>query len=443
MSALKGMSTEQILDTVAAALLVGGLVLPWNLDFGVGIRGTSAWMLAALTLLTALVLASIALRNGKFKGFLPSGGGRGHRLQVMLCIPYLLALTAFVGYAVLQSIRYGGTGETPPGVGPGSWLGLAGVLLAVRPSPRAEVLRLIGLLSVGLAVVSVLFNLYWRLRFVIPHVADPETSRQNLVTSVAALCYGLVALAPVVVVARWLTKAAQTARIALVFLGVSTVLSGAIVWLVPVGRDVDAFHGIAQSTSTVGVGYEGYLAWIAAAALIAGSSTAGGFSADVGAKWRPTAARCLTLIAIWCAGNAVLRVVDIASAAVLDLPTPAYNWVVMMAFDLIVALLAAWALINALGDTFQGRTTQLVFGALFVLVVARLVIGVSLMPRVTPLNPGDINDVWGNDLYQQVTSTFDVVLCVLALLLAALVTKARRAEPPTGIRQGSAHAESN
>ncbi|WP_156146930.1 hypothetical protein [Mycobacterium lepromatosis] len=36
-------------------------------------------------------------------------------------------------------------------------------------------------------------------------------------------------------------------------------------WSPPIGRYVDAFHGIGQNTSTAGIEYEGYLAGTAAA----------------------------------------------------------------------------------------------------------------------------------------------------------------------------------
>ena len=61
----------------------------------------------------------------------------------------------------------------------------------------------------------------------------------------------------------------KASRLATVALGTSTLVAGIVVWVLPVGRDIDAFHGIAQNTSTAGVGFEGYLAWAAAAAIFA------------------------------------------------------------------------------------------------------------------------------------------------------------------------------
>ncbi|MGA3256104.1 MAG: hypothetical protein ABSD32_18720, partial [Mycobacterium sp.] len=58
--------------------------------------------------------------------------------------------------------------------------------------------------------------------------------------------------------------------------------------------------------------------------------------------------------------------------------------------------------------------------------IARVVVGVVLAPRFQepPDGGGWNNPVYGNDLAQQITSTFDVVLCGLALgiLAAAIIT---------------------
>lgn len=400
-------------DIVAGLLLILALAFPWTTSVGVGIQGTPGWV-------TLLSLASLVIGHvGRRGGLAP--------LRLVLTIPYLLAFVLFVGSDLVQSIRHGGTGSTPPGVGPGAWLGLAGAVLAAQSAStsgrgvpdfgRVWWFRLIGFASIAAASAAAAFNLYWRVRFVIPNVTDPDTSRQNLVTVVTAILYGIVALAPVALVAWWLIAASPRTRIAILFLGSSTLLSGTLVWLLPVGRDLDAFHGIAQSTSMAGVGFEGYLAWVAAAAIIGGSLMSGRGAAEFSKSWLPTARNCLVLIALWCTGTAILRVLDIASAAVLDLPTPAYNSTVMMVFDLAVALLAGWILINGLRDAVPGAISVVLLGVLFATTVIRIVIGVALVPRSKPLDPGDINPMYGNDLYQQITSTFDVTLSLLALLV--------------------------
>lgn len=412
-------------DVAAALLLVSGLLLPWNLRVGVGIAGTPGWTVGLLVIVTLAALASIGLQRLRAVAAKPPTDA--DRLRVALTIPYLLTVALFTGFTVLQSIRHAGSGLTAPGLGPGAWLGLAGALLAARVVPAPRWFRVIGIASITMAAAAVVFNLYWRTRFVVPNIAGSDTFRQNLVTLLAALAYGLVCLAPVILVGRWMISGSDRTRPALRLLGTATLLAGAVVWLLPVGRDLDAFHGIAQNTSTAGVGFEGYLAWVAAAALIAGASGAGGVIPGFSADW---VRRCLALIALWCAGTAVLRVLDIASAAVLVLPSPPYNSAVIMAFDLAVALLAGWTLINGFRGALPALGRLLVLGALFVLTVARLVIGVALVPRVKPLNPADINAVYGNDLYQQITSTFDVTLCLVAFgLFVSAAAAFRRGSP--------------
>ena len=58
---------------------------------------------------------------------------------------------------------------------------------------------------------------------------------------------------------------------------------------------------------------------------------------------------------------------------------------------------------------------------LFVFTVANLVIGVALAPRYAEPSP---DAIYGNNLAQQITSTFDVVVCMLSLavLVAMLFT---------------------
>jgi len=397
---------ERTQDAAAGALLTLGLLLPWNIEAGFGIAGTPGWFLAALVVVTVLALVSLTRHH--------TGAAAGQRLA--LNAPCLTMVALAAGFAVVRSVQDGGSGATPPGVGPGAWFSFAGALIAVRLG-RSSLVRVIGLVSVGLAVVAVMFNLYWRLRFVVPDVADPDIARQSLVTVVAAVLYGLVALAPVAMAGRWMISESLRSRGALCLLGASTLLSGALVWWLPIGRDVDAFHGIAQSTSTAGAGFEGYLGWVAAGALSAVSLSGKGFLGDSATDWRRTARTCLCLIAVWCSGTALLRVVDIASASSLGLPVSVYDSTVMMAFDLTTALVAGWLVINGFDGGISRRTMTLLLGSLFTLTVTRLAVSVGLAPRVTPLDPRDINTVWGNDLYQQVTCTFDVTICVLMLSL--------------------------
>jgi hypothetical protein len=412
-----------IRDALAAVLLVLGLLLPWNIECA---ARTIGWVLGLLALVSMSAFAALVLGH-----YGPQRGQRGaDRLRLLLSVPYFVVAAGFVGFTIVQTVRYGGTGSVPPGVGPGAWLGTAGALLAAQPMitsaddggrrSGARVCRLLGIASLVLAVAAVLFNLYWRTRFVIPNIGNADTGMQNLVVAVAAVLYGVVALAPIVIAARWLMSDERTTRLATVLLGASTVIAGAAVWILPVGRDLDAFHGIAQNTSTAGVGFEGYFVWVAAAAL---GGTAVVIEARRGAAddWRGAARKCLLLIAVWCAGSAVLRIVDLMSVSVLDLPAPPYTSTALMAFDLVVAVLALWLYVNHRAESAISRSVlPLLFGALFVLTVSRVILGVALIPRVQPLNATDINAVYGNTLAQQITGSFDVVLCVLAFALLAI-----------------------
>ncbi|MFV8228629.1 hypothetical protein [Mycolicibacterium fortuitum] len=407
-----------IRDAGAAVLLVLGLLLPWNVYFGLGVTGTAGWVFGVLVVATLLAVAAAA------------AGRIAHspdKLRLLLAAPYLVVVAGFVGFTVVQSIRFGGSGSVPPGIGPGVWFGAAGAVLASQPviATRdgdderygAGISRIIGLFSLVLAVAAVLFNLYWRSRFVLPNIADAATGTQNLAVVIGAVLYGAVALLPVVLVARWMFSADQTARVATVVLAASVLIAGVFVWAVPVGRELDAFHGIAQNTSTAGVGFEGYLAWVLVAAVI-GTTTVR--SAQPAVNWRGVTRKLLLLIAVWCAGSAVLRIFDLLSAALLDLPAPPYNSTALMAFDLVTAVLAMWLFINGAGPATPKQLVGLLFGVLFAMTVCRVILGVALVPRSQPLNPTDLNEVYGNTLTQQITSTFDVALCVGALALSAI-----------------------
>ncbi|WP_396910871.1 hypothetical protein [Mycolicibacterium sp.] len=411
--------TNVIRDAIAAVLLVLGLLLPWNIRFGIGVTGTSGWVFGVLVVATLSALAAAAAGHVTA---LPA------RLRNLLTVPYLVVVAGFVGFTIVQSVRYGGSGSVPPGIGPGVWAGAAGAVLAAQPVPTepadderhgARGSRIVGLVSLVLAVAAVLFNLYWRTRFVLPNVTDADTGTQNLSVVIGAILYGAVALIPVLFAARWMMSADRAPRLATVLLAAAALTAGVVVWVLPIGRELDAFHGIAQNTSTAGVGFEGYLAWAVAAAIIGPATIRGAVESPE--SWRGAARKCLLLIAIWCAGTATLRMFDLLSAAVLDLPAPPYNSTALMAFDLVAAVLAMWLFINGAGAAAPKSVVVLLFGVLFVMTVSRVILGVALVPRSQPLSPTDINEVYGNTLSQQITSTFDVALCVLSLVLLTVL----------------------
>ena len=143
------------------------------------------------------------------------------------------------------------------------------------------------------------------------------------------------ALAVVLVASRWLLRNTKASRLATIALGASTLVAGILVWGLPVGRDIDAFHGIAQNTSTAGVGYEGYLAWAAGAAIFAPRTLSGYRSAAPGAELLAgggpkslAAHRCTVR------GVGADEVTDLAVAVTLNYPYSRYDTMTLAAFDL-------------------------------------------------------------------------------------------------------------
>jgi hypothetical protein len=93
----------------------------------------------------------------------------------------------------------------------------------------------------------------------------------------------------------------------------------------------------------------------------------------------------------------------------------------MTVFNLFTGFIAQW-LHRQLGKGEVALTVIAAFsGLLFVFTVANLAIGVALAPRYAERSP---DAIYGNNLAQQITSTFDVVICALSLavLVAMLFT---------------------
>jgi len=427
--------TNRIRDGVAAALLLLALVLPWNLEFGVGIPGGNGLLYLLVVFVTLLALAAAAAPHlGPFSlAGSQADVRRTGLIRLALTVPYLVLGIGFVIYHLVQTVDEGGTGLVPPGAGPGLIIGIGGALLAAQPPVTSVTLehnsfrrwyaaaRALGGLSIALATLAVAFNVYWRLRYLF--VTTGEFTGHDIAVIVTTLLYGAVALIAVIIASRWLLERSAAARLATTALGGSAALACTLVWIFPVGRDIDAFHGIAQNTSTAAVGYEGYLFWAAAAAIVAPTTLYAVFlikPPTLGA-YRSAAQKCLTLIAFWAFAAAVCRVVDYLIAVSLDLPHAGYDTTAMTAFDLVTGVIAAW-LLRRLD---RGETTASVVaafsGALFVFTVANLAIGVALAPRYAEPSP---NTPYGNNLAQQITSTFDVTICLvsLAALVAMLFT---------------------
>ncbi|WP_454788523.1 DUF7937 domain-containing protein [Mycolicibacterium lutetiense] len=424
--------TNRVRDGLAVLLLVIAMLLPWNLEFGVGVPGSAGSTFVLLAVVTLLAIAAaLAPHLGPFRlGAGKSDVRRTSRIRLVLSAAYLIVVVCFVGYHVVQTVRGGGTGAVPPGVGPGMLLGVAGALLAGQPPITSitvednkfrrwyAIARVIGFLSIALATLSVAFNVYWRLRYLF--VAQVEFGGHDIAVIVTTLLYGAEAMIALVIASRWLTERTGAARLATTAIGVSGGIAATLVWLAGIGRDIDAFHGIAQNTSTAAVGYEGYLAWAAAAAIVAPTTLYAVFlirPPTIGA-YRGAAQKCLTLITFWAFAAAALRVVDFLIALSLDLPRALYDTVAMTVFNLVTALVARW-LHRQLDKGLTSTTVAAAFSAvLFVFTAANVAISVALAPRYAGPAPAAI---YGNNLAQQITSTFDVTVCVLSLLVLAVM----------------------
>jgi hypothetical protein len=424
-------------DVLAGVLLLVAPLFPWNLYFGVGIPHSSGALFAVLAVVTVLSLVAIAVAY--VIGSRP-GNSLAGRLRVALNAPYVLLVAGFVGFAVVQTIRYGGSGNVPGGVGPGAWLGISGALLSAQPSITGTATddaslrkwpmsaRIVGYTSIALAALAVLFNLFWRTKAALPGSADSSGfGKQSVAIIATAVVYGVVALVPVVVAGRWiLQSSSRSSRLATIALGASTLAAGVVVWVLPVGREIDGFHGIAQNTSTAGVGFEGYLAWVAAAAIFAPLtllSVATNQQIDRGV-WRVAARKGLLLIAVWCLASVLMRSTDVIVAAVLHLSRSPYDSAAIATFDVVTAALAIWLRGNLVSRSLPVAVISSLCGVLLVLSVSRIVLGIALAPRIAGTPAGAGSPVYGNNLAQQITSTFDAVLSGLALciLVVAIIT---------------------
>jgi hypothetical protein len=365
------------------------------------------------------------------------------RLRVSFNVPYLLLVLAFVVFDAVQTVRYGGSVQVPGGLGPGGWLGVAGALLCAQPV-ITEVgadegrfarwlvgARVVGYASIVGAAVSFVFVLYWRVRYALPSSAGTSGfGKQNIAVIVTAVVYGVVALAAVFIASGWIIQGAKPFGLVTVALGASTLVAGPIVWILPVGREIDGFHGIAQNTSTAGVGFEGYLAWVAAAAIVAPLTLLQAVRTRPidRSLWLEAARKGLLLILVWCAGSMVMRITDLLVAVSLNFPFSRYDSMALAAFDLLTAVVAIWLRANLLNVSLPVRLVWSVCGLLVTLTVARIVMGIELAPRfLAPKRPAGINSaVYGNNLAQQITSTFDVALSILALSILTMAILARR-----------------
>jgi hypothetical protein len=117
-------------------------------------------------------------------------------------------------------------------------------------------------------------------------------------------------------------------------------------------------------------------------------------------------------------------VTDYLIAVSLDLPHRIYDSFALTAFNVVTGCVAVWLQRQLAKGGLTSTVIAAFAGVLSVFTAAQLVIGVALAPRYADPVPRSPDAIYGNDLAQQLTSTFDVVVCVLslAILVAALVT---------------------
>ena len=233
--------TNRVRDGLAVALLVVALLLPWSIVFGVGVPGSNGLLFVPVTVVTLLALvAALAPHAGPLRLTAPQPDlDRTIRVRFWLTIPYLLCVLGFIGFHVVETIRFGGTGAVPPGAGPGIWLGAAGALLAAQPPITSITIedngfrrwyaaaRLIGMASIVLAAWAVVFNLFWRLRYLF--VTTGTVAGHDVAVVVTTLLYGGVAMVALIIGSGWLLQKTAAARLATTAIGVSAGIAGVLV----------------------------------------------------------------------------------------------------------------------------------------------------------------------------------------------------------------------
>ncbi|WP_046315625.1 hypothetical protein [Mycobacterium sp. UM_Kg1] len=428
-------------DATAAALLIAASALPWSVYVGAGIPGSPAGLSIALAVATVLAVAAItATYVGPWAITRePTDPVATATLRLLLSTPYLLLVLGIVAADVVQTVRYGGSPRPPGGVGPGALLGTAGALLAAQPVLAGPVrlwwrtVRVLGYAAIAGATLSTLFNLYWRVSYALPDAQSPDGFGRAQVAIIAtALVYGAAAWVTAIFASRWVLLRDKASQLSVVLLGAATVVAVLLVWVLPVGRDIDGFHGIAQNTSTAGVGFEGYLVWVAAGALLAVAAARDASPAT----WLAATRNTLLLIAVWSCGSALMRIVDLSVAVGLDLPRSPYDSVATASFDVVSAALAIWLRLNLGNRSLPAAAVWSVSAVLVGFTVARVVVGVGLAPRLAEAQrvAAAAGPVYGNGLAQQITSTFDVVLCGLALCVLAVAIIVGRGTVPADDR---------
>ena len=247
--------------------------------------------------------------------------------------------------------------------------------------------RVLGVVSIALATLAVAFNVYWRLRYLF--VTNGAFGSQDFAVIVTTLLYGAEAMIALVIASRWLTERTAAARLATSALGASGAVAATLVWILPIGRDVDAFHGIARTprrppsatrdTCSGRPPPRSSRRRRSTPIFLIKPPTLGAY--------RSAAEKCLTLIAFWAFASAALRVIDYLIAWSLDLPHALYDTVAMTVFNVITGLIARWLHRQLVRGEASLPVIAAFSGLLFVFTVANLAIGVALAPRYAEPSP--------------------------------------------------------
>ena len=381
-------------------------LLPWNVRFGLGIDGSNTTAYVVLVAVTVLSLASIF--------------ANGANVRLLLNIGYLLFVAFIVVGDTVFSVIFGAVDTIPPGVGPGAWIGVAGALLCAQPNLGDVVddathrswfsaSRVIGYLALAVGVQSFLFNMFWRVRSLGSEAAVGAGGAQQAGFVASAAVYGLMSLAAVVIAAYWMIKNTDASRLAITGLGVATLVTALVVWASDSGLGIVPFRGAVNNT-TAGIGFQGYLLWAAAAAIVAPMTLRNTLSRkSIGtAAWREALRLCLLLIGVWSVGQIAVRIVYLALAAAGDVSLAAGITATLIIVNVAIAALALWMRV-LLKSTAVTTLIVILFGLLFALTDARLATEIVLTAS-------------------HITTTFHVVLCILALLVAAAALRLRQIE---------------
>jgi hypothetical protein len=394
-------------NACGAALLLPALFLPWNVRFGFGIDGSNTTAYVVLVVVTVLSLGSIF--------------AKGANIRLALNIGYLLFVAFIVVGDTVFSVIFGAVDTIPPGVGPGAWIGVAGSLLCAQPTltdpttddaslrPWFSASRVLGFLALAVGVQSFLFNMYWRVSSLGTEAAAEAGRAQQAGFVASAAVYGLMSLAAVLIAASWMIKNTDASRLAVTGLGAATLVTALVVWASDSGLGIVPFRGAVNNT-TAGIGFQGYLMWAAAAAIVGPLTLRNMLSrkpVDT-IVWREALRFCLLLIGVWSVGVVAVRVVYLALAAAGDVSLAPGVTATLVVINVAIAALALW--VRRLLRSSAVTTMVVVWcGVLFVLTDARVAADIMVTAS-------------------HITATFHVTLCILALFVAAAALRLRQIE---------------